>query len=106
MQETKYGTVPPDEILKVGMDVHDFERMCVVYESIVAMVCHFYFRYILMYIISYSNFHYSHQCIYTHYSLFLCLQMEGEEEENNQHHEQNIPQNNPSHGSSLSSDSS
>ena len=30
--------------------------------------------------------------------------MEGEEEENNQHCEQNIPQNNPSHGSSSSSD--
>ena len=30
--------------------------------------------------------------------------MEGEEEENNQHREQNIPENNPSHGNSSSSD--
>ena len=42
MQETKYGTTPIDEILKDGM-VHGFERMCIVYESIVAMVCHFLF---------------------------------------------------------------
>ena len=40
MQEKKYGTAPTDEILKDCM-VHGFERMCVVYESIVAMVCHF-----------------------------------------------------------------
>ena len=32
--------------------------------------------------------------------------MEGEEEENNQHCEQNIPEDNPSHGSSSSSDNS
>ena len=30
--------------------------------------------------------------------------MKGEEEEKNQHREQNIPENNPSHGSSSSSD--
>ena len=28
--------------------------------------------------------HYAHQCRYTHYTLFLCLYMEDEEEENNQ----------------------
>jgi len=50
LQETKYGTAPTDEILKDGM-VHGFERMCIVYESIVAMVRHFSFRFTLMYII-------------------------------------------------------
>ena len=50
LQETKYGIAPTDEILKDGM-VHGFERMCIVYESIVAMVCHFYFRFTLIYII-------------------------------------------------------
>ena len=50
MQKTKYGTVATDEILKDGM-VHGFERMRIVYESIVAMVHHFYFQFTLMYII-------------------------------------------------------
>ena len=50
LQETKYGTAPTDEILKDGM-VHGFERMCIVYESIVAMVRYFSFLFTLMYII-------------------------------------------------------
>ena len=50
LQETKYGTAPTDEILKDGM-IHGFERMYIVYESIVAMVNHFSFRFTLMYII-------------------------------------------------------
>ena len=41
MQETKYGTAPTYEILKDCM-VHGFEIMCIVYESIVAMVHHFF----------------------------------------------------------------
>ena len=48
MQETKYGTVPTDEILKDGT-VHGFERMCIVYESIVALVHHFFSIYIDVY---------------------------------------------------------
>ena len=45
MQETKYGTPPTNDVLKDDM-VHGFERMCIVYESIVAMVCHFFSIYI------------------------------------------------------------
>ena len=43
-----YGTVPTDKILKDGI-LHGFERMCIVYESIVAMVCHFFSIYIDVY---------------------------------------------------------
>ena len=48
MQETKYGTTPTDEILKDDM-LHGFERMCIVHESIVAMVHHFFSIYIDVY---------------------------------------------------------
>ena len=48
MQETKYGTAPTDQILKDGM-LHGFERMCIVYESIVALVRHFFSIYIDVY---------------------------------------------------------
>ena len=41
------------------------------------------FQFTFMYTI-YFNFHYSHQCRYTHYTLLLCLHMEYEKEENNQ----------------------
>ena len=47
MQAKKYGTVPTNEILKDDM-VHGFERMCVVYGSIVVMVRHFSFQFTLM----------------------------------------------------------
>ena len=49
MQETRYGTAPTDEILKDGM-VHGFERMCIVYESIVALVRHLFSIYIDVYV--------------------------------------------------------
>ena len=48
MQETKYGTAPTDQILKDGM-LHGFERMCIVYDSIVALVRHFFSIYIDVY---------------------------------------------------------
>ena len=48
MQEEKYKTVPTYEILKDGM-VHGFERICIVYESIVAMVRHLFSVYIDVY---------------------------------------------------------
>ena len=48
LQETKYGTVPIDEILKDGV-VHGFERMCIFYESIVAMTSFFFLMYIDVY---------------------------------------------------------
>ena len=48
LQETKYGTVPTDQILKDGM-LHGFERMCIVYESIVALVHHLFSIYIDVY---------------------------------------------------------
>ena len=59
-------------------------------------------RFTLMYII-YFNFHYSHQCGYSHNTLFLCLQMEqDQEDENNRYNKQNIPPNTQSYGSSSS----
>ena len=48
MQETKYGTVPTYEILKDDIQ-HGFERMCIVHESIVAMVRHLFSIYIDVY---------------------------------------------------------
>ena len=45
MQETKYGTVPIDEILKDGI-LHGFEIMCTFHDLIVAMVRHFFSIYI------------------------------------------------------------
>ena len=45
MQETNYGIVSTDEILKDGI-LHGFERMCIVHESIVAMVRHLFSIYI------------------------------------------------------------
>ena len=41
MQETKYGTVPTDEIL-TDCILHGFERMCIVHESVFSMVHHFF----------------------------------------------------------------
>ena len=58
MQETKYGTVPTDEIFKDGM-VHGFERMCIVYESIVAWCVIFLF--------------YLHWCILFNIAIFIIL---------------------------------
>ena len=47
MQETKYGNAPTNELLKDDMKF-DFERMCIVHESILAMV-HFFSIYIDVY---------------------------------------------------------
>ena len=69
MQETKYGTTPIDEILKDGM-LHGFERMCIVYESIVAMVCHFFSIYIDVY---YLILQFSHWCILFNIAIFIIL---------------------------------
>ena len=63
------------------------------------------FQHALMYII-YLIFQYSQQCKYTHYTLFLSLYMEAEEEKKNQGSEQNIWSNNPSHGGGSSTDNS
>ena len=48
LQETKYGAAPTDQILKDGM-LHGFERMCIVHESIVALVRHLFSIYIDVY---------------------------------------------------------
>ena len=47
MQETKYGIVPTNELLKDGRKF-GFERMCIVHDSIIAMV-HFFSIYIDVY---------------------------------------------------------
>ena len=74
MQETKYDTVPTDEIMKDGM-VHGFERMCLVYESIVAMVRHFFSIYIDVYylILQFSLF----SPIYIHSLQFIFMFVDG-----------------------------
>jgi hypothetical protein len=38
MQETKYGMQPTKHSLRDGMK-HGFERICIVYERLTAMVC-------------------------------------------------------------------
>ena len=43
-----YGTAPRDEILK-DVILHGFETMCIVHESIVAMIRHFFSIYIDVY---------------------------------------------------------
>ena len=80
--------MPTDEILKDGI-LHGFERMCIVHESILSMV-HFFFIYIDVYylILQFSLF----SPMYIHSLQFIFMFVfEGEEEENNQHREQNIP---------------
>ena len=74
MQETKYGTAPTDEILKDGM-VHGFERMCMVYESIVTMVRHFFSIYIDVYylILQFSLF----SPLYIHLLQFIFMFVDG-----------------------------
>ena len=37
LQETKYGTMPTKKLLAQGTQ-YDFERMCMVHESLLAMV--------------------------------------------------------------------
>ena len=74
MQETKYGTVPTDEILKDGI-LHGFERMCIVHESIVAMVHHFFSIYIDVYylILQFSLF----SPMYLHSFQFIFMFVDG-----------------------------
>ena len=74
MQETKYGTTPTDEILKDGM-LHGFERMCIVYESIVAMVRHLFSIYIDVYylILQFSLF----SPMYIHSLQFIFMFVDG-----------------------------
>ena len=74
MQETKYGTVPIDEILKDGI-VHGFDRMCIFYESIVAMVHHLFFIYIDVYylILQFSLF----SPMYIHLLQFIFMFIDG-----------------------------
>ena len=70
MQEKKYGTVPTNEMLKYGMKF-GFERMCIVHESIVAMVRHFFSIYIDVYhlILKFSLF--SPMCIHSLQFIFM-----------------------------------
>ena len=64
------------------------------------------FQFTFMYTIYFIS-HYSWQCRYTQYTLFLCLQMQVElEEDNNQSNQQNIQQNNLSDASGSSTNSS
>ena len=70
MQETKYGTAPTDEILKDGM-VHGFERMCIVYESIVAMVRHLFSIYIDVYYLILQFSLYSPMYIHSLHFIFM-----------------------------------
>ena len=74
MQETKYGTVPTDEILKDGI-LHGFERICTVHESIVVMVRHFFFIYIDVYylILQFSLF----SPMYIHSFQFIFMFVDG-----------------------------
>ena len=74
MQETKYGTVPKDETLKDGI-LHGFERMCIVHESIVAMVRHFFSIYIDIYylILQFSLF----SPMYIHSLQFIFMFVDG-----------------------------
>lgn len=61
-------------------------------------------RLTLMYIIHF-NFHYSDQCRDTHYPLFLCLEMEQDQEDKNSRcNQQKTHPNNPCYRSSSCTD--
>ena len=74
MHETKYGTVPTDEILKDGI-LHGFEIMCIVHESIFAVVRHFFSIYIDVYylILQFSLF----SPMYLHSLKFIFMFVDG-----------------------------
>ena len=74
MQETNYGTTPKNEMLKDGMKF-GFERMCMVQESIVAMVRHFCSIYIDVYylILKFSLF----SPMYIHSLHFIFMFVDG-----------------------------
>ena len=66
---------------------------------------YFTFQFTFMYTIYFIS-HYSQQCRYTRYTLFLCLYMEVVEEKNNRANQNNIRQDNPSDASGSSTDNS
>ena len=68
------------KIFRDGMN-HGFKRMCIFYEMLTTM--ELFSNYVIMYIILYK-------CRYNHYSLFIRLYEEHEEEEKNQANQQNI----------------
>ena len=74
MQETKYGTVPTNEMLKDGMKF-GFERMCIIHESILAMVRHIFSIYIDVYylILKFSLF----SPMYIHSLQFIFMFVDG-----------------------------
>ena len=59
----KYGVDPNESILSTGMK-HDFEGMCDSHEATKDLVP--FLNHVVMYILPYK-------CIYTYYTLFLCL---------------------------------
>ena len=88
MKEMKYGVELNEIILKIGM-IHGFEEICDVHEATLALVL-FFIHAIIMHILLYK-------CIYTYYTLFLCLQVEEEAvESQRQVDQQNIVLNNSS----------
>ena len=64
MQETNYEMDPNEIILKISM-IYGFEEMYDIHEAILALV-HFFIHSVVMYILLYK-------CLYTYYTLFLCL---------------------------------
>ena len=76
MQETKYGTAPTDEVLKDGM-VHGFERMCIVYESIFALVHHFFSIYIDVYYLIFQFSLFSPMYIHLLQFIFIFMFVDG-----------------------------
>ena len=64
MQESKYGVEPNEIILETGIG-RGFKEMCDVHEAKIVLV-RFLIHVIVMYILLCK-------CIYTYYTLFLCL---------------------------------
>ena len=66
MQKEKHGVEPNEMILSIGMK-HGFKTKCDVHEPIEALV--YFCIHVVMYILLYK-------CIYSYYTLFLCLWLE------------------------------
>ena len=95
---------PKEDLLMEGMR-HGFEGMCIIRDSPISMqVCCFS---IYIHVYYYFISHYSQQCRYTQYTLFLCFHMEAKlEEDNYRSNQQNIQKNNRSDASGSDTDNS
>ena len=104
LHETKYEEVPTEQLLRDGMRF-GFQRMCIIQDTDIAFVC--FSIYIMFMYIKDILVCVVYECIYTLYTIFLCLQREEEVEKHNGGNQWlNIQPNNPSDASGSSTHNS